>query len=298
MEAAKSAYDHTPGHLADGGARAEAYLAYINARTAYTKALSSYNWYTGHPTDIQQAQLEADVAVAQAQLDDATREYERLKGGPDPDDVAAAEARVAAARATVEQAWIAAPFNGTITSVDVQPGDQVSPGTVAVQLADLSQMLVDVAVSEVDINRVKPGQPAELTFDAILDRTYHGEVTEVDLAGAESQGVVSFLVTVALTDPDELVRPGLTAAVNLVVDQIDGALLVPNRAVRVVNGDRVVYVMRDGKMVAVPIVLGTSSETHSQVLEGELASGDLIVLNPPVVFEPANGPPGGNFFQR
>jgi HlyD family secretion protein len=297
MQRAKDAYDRTPGSLSEGDTKAQAYLAYNNARIAYNTALASYNWYTGHPTEIQQAELDADLALAQAQLDDAIREYERMKDGPDPDDVAAAEARVAAAQATLQQAWITAPFDGVITAVDVRPGDQVGPGTIGFQLADLSRLMVDVNVSEVDINRVQPGQPVELTFDAILDRSYQGEVTEVDLVGAEVQGVVNFLVTVALLHPDELVRPGLTAGVNLVVDQIDDALLVPNRAVRVVDGERVVYVMRGGQMAAVPIVLGTSSETNSQVLEGDLAAGDLIVLNPPLVLDPSSGPPGGSFLQ-
>jgi HlyD family secretion protein len=297
MEAAESRYAHTRGSLSDGGPKADAFLDYNNARIAYNQALASYNWYTGHPTEIQQAQLEGDVAIAQARFDDATREYERLKDGPDPADVAAAEARVAAAQATLEQAWIEAPFDGTITSIEVQPGDQVGPGTVGFQLADLSRLFVDVDVSEVDINRVQPGQTAELTFDAILDQSYPGQVSEVDLVGSETQGVVNFVVTVALTEPDALVRPGLTAAVNLVVDEIQDVLLVPNRAVRVVEGQRVVYVLRDGRMVAVPIVLGTSSETNSQVLEGDLAAGDEIVLNPPVVMEPGDGPPGGRFLQ-
>jgi len=297
MEHAKDVYDGTPGSLSEGGAKAQAYLAYIQARQAYNSALAAYNWYTGHPSDIEQAQLEADVALAQARLDDALREYERVKNGPPADEVAAAEARVAAARATVEQARVTAPFDGTITAVEVQPGDQVGPGTVAFQLADLSRLLVDVAVSEVDINRLRLGQEAELTFDAILDRTYRGEVTEVDLVGSEAQGVVSFRVTVVLIDPDEQVRPGLTAAVNLVVDRLEDVLLVPNRAVRVVDGRRVVYVVRDGGVEVVPIVLGTSSESHSQVLEGDLAAGDRIVLNPPTAFEAQDGPPGASFFR-
>jgi HlyD family secretion protein len=144
---------------------------------------------------------------------------------------------------------------------------------------------------------VEPGQLVELTFDAVLDRRYQGTVTEVDLVGSETQGVVNYKVTVAIEDADALVRPGLTAAVNLVVDQIDDALLVPNRAVRVVDGQRVVYVLRDGQMTAVPIVLGTSSESHSQVLEGDLEPGDTILLNPPTTFD-TNGPPGGTFFGR
>jgi len=67
--------------------------------------------------------------------------------------------------------------------------------------------------------------------------------------------------------------------------------------VRVVDGERVVYVLRDGQTAAVPIVLGTSSETSSQVLQGDLAVGDLIVLNPPLVLDPSDGPPGGSFLQ-
>lgn len=296
MERAKDVYDSTPGSLSEGGAKAQAYVAYNNARIAYQRALSSYNWYTGHPTEIQGAQLEAELALAQARLDDAVREYERLKDGPDPADVAAAEARVTAAQATVQQAWIEAPFDGTVTAVELVPGDQVSPGTVAFQLADLSHLLVDVDVSEVDINRVRSGLPAQLTFDAILDRSYQGEVSEVAMVGSAVQGVVSFRVTLTLTDPDEMVRPGLTAAVNLLVDQLEDVLLVPNRAVRVRDGSRVVYVMREGQLVMVPIVLGVSSETDSQVVEGDLQVGESIVLNPPSEFESDGGP--GGFFSR
>jgi HlyD family secretion protein len=294
LEEAQSAYDRAQGD----GAKALAYDRYASARTSYNTALATYNWYTGHPTDIEQAQLEADVALAQAQFDDAVREYERLKDGPNPDDVAAAEARVAAARATLEQAWVAAPFSGTITRVDVQPGDQVAPGSAAFELADLDRLLVDVDVSEVDINRIQVGQPASLSFDAILDRVYTGHVIEVGLVGESVQGVVNFRVTVELDEADASVRPGLTAAVNLVVEQIENALLVPNRAVRVRDGERVVYVLRDDIPVPVPVRLGVSSETDSQVLEGDLAEGDLIVLNPPTELADFGPPRPGMFIQR
>jgi HlyD family secretion protein len=300
MDAAKSAYDHSRGNLSDGGGKAQAWLAYTNAKQAYNTALAGYNWYVGHPSDIEQAKLEADVAVAQAQVDDAQREVERLKDGPDASDLAAAEARVAAARASMEQAFITAPFSGTVTSVEVQAGDQVAPGTEGFQLVDLSKMLVDVDVSEVDINRVKQGQPATMTFDAVPDKTYHGTIEEVATVGETVQGVVNFNVTVALEDDDADVRPGLTAAANLVVDQLENVLLVPNRAVRVRDGDRVVYVLKDGVITPVTVVLGTSSDTDSQVLSGDVAEGDQVVLNPPATlgqFGPQGGG-GGGFFNR
>ncbi len=175
------------------------------------------------------------------------------------------------------------------------PGDLVSVGTVAMTLDDLSRLLVDVEVSEVDINRVAAGQPVSLTFDGIPGRTYTGQVTEVGLTGTLAQGIVNFQVTVEILDADESVRPGMTAAVNIVVEQIEDVLLVPNRAVRVQDGQRIVYVLRNSQSVAVPIVLGASSDAESQVVEGDLAVGDLIVLNPPLELE--QGGPGSFFGQ-
>ena len=82
----------------------------------------------------------------------------------------------------------------------------------------------------------------------------------------------------------------MTAAVNIVVSQLEDVLLVPNRAVRALEGVRVVYILKDGVLYPVEITLGASSETMSEVIAGELKAGDQIVLNPPTVFE-QNGPP-------
>ena len=237
----------------------------------------------------------ADIALLEAQLADAQREWDRLKDGADPEDIAAAEARVAAAQAAIDQAHLTAPFSGVITQVESKVGDQVAPGTPGFRLDDLSKLLVDVQVSEVDINRIKPGQDVTLNFDAILNREYNGKVDEVALVGTTDQGVVEFVVTVELTDAESSVKPGMTAAVNVVVDQLKDTLLVPNRAVRVLEGQRVVYVLKNGKPEAVKITLGASSDTMSQLLEGDIQPGDLIVLNPPAVFE-QNGPP--SFMQQ
>ncbi|MGD9091979.1 MAG: efflux RND transporter periplasmic adaptor subunit [Anaerolineales bacterium] len=238
---------------------------------------------------------QANIALLEAQLEDAQREWERLKDGPDPDDLAAAEARVAAAQAAIDQAHIAAPFDGMITNVESKRGDQVAPGTLAFRVDDLSHLLVDVLVSEVDINRIMVGQDVNMVFDAILNREYHGQVTEVALVGTDNQGMVDFTVTVELTDANEAVKPGMTAAVNIVVSELNDVLLVPNRAVRVLEGQRVVYILKDGEPEAIEIELGSSSEMMSEVVDGELNIGDVIVLNPPTVFN-QNGPPP--FVQR
>ena len=268
-------------------------LAQVQAQ--YDAAVRRLNNLLGTANPVDLAVAEADLALAQAQLEDAQENYADLMAGASADDIAAAEARVAAAQATVDQQHIAAPFTGTITQIDSKSGDQVTPGTLAFRLDDLSRLLVDVQVSEIDINNVQEGQEVVVSFDAIPGKEYRGVVSEVALVGTSLQDVVDFIVTVELIDPDETVKPGMTAAVNIAVNRLEDALLIPNRAVRVVDGNRVVYILKDGLPTPVEISLGASSETSSQVIEGDLQEGDLVVLNPPTTFE-QNGPP--SFMQR
>lgn len=301
-------------------ARAQAWIALRNAKEAYEKAYD-YREYLNYPvrktrvdivkqvtpygvvdvprtkdykvdaTEEEIAKADADLDLKEAQYEDAKRAYERLENGPNEDDLAAAQARVDAAQATLDLAHLAAPFAGTVTEAFPLPGDQVSVGTKAYRLDDLSSLLVDVELSEVDINSVAVGQGVTLTFDAILGTEYQGQVIKVAQAGNVVGGVVNFTVTVELTDPDELVKPGMTAAVNIVVKEIKDAVLVPNRAVRLVDGKRVVFKPVEGGMPEkVDIRLGSSSDTMSVVIGGDLKEGDTIILNPTADLT-GSGPP-------
>ena len=228
---------------------------------------------------------EQDLALAKSKLDDAKRAYDQLKNG-NTSEIQAAQARVDAAQATLNLSRVMAPFNGIVTESYPMPGDQVTVGQKAFRIDDLSRLFVDVDVSEVDINSVKIDQPAILTFDAILGKEYHGKVVQVAQAGTADNGVVNFNVTVELTDADESVKPGMTAAVNIVVEQIQDAILIPNRAVRLVDGERVVYVLVDGKPEKKQIRLGSSSDTMSVLLVGDVNEGNQVILNPPTEFGP------------
>ncbi len=311
LERAQEAYAPYANKPENNLTRANLQSKLAAAQQQYDFAVRTYNSMVGTGSDTDIAVAKADLATAKARLEEAKRDYERIKDGPDPakvallkaqledarrtyarvkdgpdpDDLAAARARVAAAQATVNQALIIAPFDGVVTMVESMPGDQVKMGAFAFRIDDLSRLLVDVSVSEIDINQIKTGQEVVLTFDAILAKEYHGKVIEVSQVGNEVQGVVNFDVTLELLDADEDVKPGMTSAVNIVVSQLDDVLLVPNRAVRVVDGERVVYVLREnGKIDKVGITLGASSDTESQVVDGKLKAGDKIILNPPSMF--------------
>lgn len=242
-------------------------------------------------TQEEKDKADADLALKEALYEDAKRAYDRLADGPNKDDLAAAQARVDAAQATLNLAHLTAPFAGTVTAASPLPGDQVTAGAVAFRVDDLNSLLVDIELSEVDINSVTVGQGVSLSFDAILGKEYQGQVTKVAQAGNVVGGVVNFTVTVELTSADELVKPGMTAAVNIVVKEIKDAILVPNRAVRLVDGDRVVFVPgEDGKPKKVEIRLGSSSDTMSVVIGGDLKEGDQIILNPTADLT-GSGPP-------
>lgn len=301
-------------------ARAQAWIALRAAEDAYEKAYD-YRNYLNYPirktrvdlvkqvtpygvvdvpktktykvaaTEEEIDKADADLNLKEAQYEDAKRTYERLVDGPSKDDLTAAQARVDAAQATLNLARLTAPFAGTVTEAFPLPGDQVSIGTTAFRLDDLSSLLVDVELSEVDINSVAVGQEVTLSFDAILEKKYEGQVIKVSQAGTVVGGVVNFTVTVELTDADELVKPGMTAAVNIVVQEITDAVLVPNRAVRLVDGERVVFVpVAEGKPEKVEILLGSSSDTTSVVIGGDLKEGDQIILNPSADLT-GSGPP-------
>lgn len=285
---------HLFENLPDGDSRkAESLSALTSAELDRDQLVAQLNYVTGRPDEIEAAQRKANYEVAKADVENAKRRLEQLQDDIDPVELASAEARVMAAQALLNNAHIIAPFGGTITDVEAKPGDQVSPGEVAFRLDDLSHLLVDVDVSEIDINSIAVGQTVEVSFDAVLGQSYQGVVAEVGRVGTVEQGAVNFTVTVELTDADEAVKPGMTAAVTIFVKEIKDVLLVPNRAVRVLDGQRVVYIMKDNMPTPVKIRLGSTSDSDSEVVDGELKVGDLIVLNPPSVFGPPEGRPGG-----
>ena len=295
VDRAEELYGWVEDSADDDPNRAYALSQLSQARKNRDRALANLNYAMSmpDPEDIERA--DAQVEVALAQLEDAQREVDRLKNGTDPDEIAAAEARVAAIEATLSYRSLEAPFAGTVTQINSKVGDQVSPGTLSLRLDDNSQLLVDIDIPEVDINQVKVGQPVKMTFDAISGDDFSGEVTEVAEVGTVSANGVDFRVTVKI-DREVCetcdIRPGMTAAVNIEVEKLEDVLLVPNRAVRFENGKRVVYLLKNNSTPEpVEIEIGGTSDAFSEVIGGDVKEGDVVVLNPPRVFNPP-GPMG------
>jgi HlyD family secretion protein len=290
LKRAQDNYNNFSSRPDDDVMRAQAFDRLAKAQAAVDQDNYNLAWMTGNADGLVVAQKDAAIKLAQAKVDDAQREWDRLKNGPDPQDIAAAQAKVDSIKATLAQTQLVSPINGTVTAVSSMVGDQVSAGKVTFRIEDQTRLLVDVPVTEVDVNRVKVAQPATLTFDAISNKSYAGKVTEVASVGSSQNSVVSFTVTVELTDADLAVRPGMTAAVNLTVEQLHNVLLVPNRAVRLQNGKRVIYLLVEGQPQVVEVTLGSSADVLTQIIRGEVKAGDEVILNPPTsILNPASG---------
>lgn len=249
-------------------------------------AYANLSYLTSAPTSSEVALADAELALAQAQLLDAQHKNDRIKDGVPADELRAAEARLQAAQMTLEQQFLLAPFDGIITRLSVEDGDLVTPGSLAFQMEDRSHLYVDVSISELDINFIQQGTEVSLSFDAILGQSYAGRVLQVGMSGERSQGVVTYPVVIEVLEPDEAIKSGMTALVRIQTQYVQDVLLVPNAAVRVLDGERVVFVQRGtGLPQPVPIQLGISSEVYSQVISGDLQEGDAIVLNPDLLMQ-------------
>jgi len=247
--------------------------------------------------EIEEAELE--IELAQARVARLQNQVDRLADGPDPDEVTILETRIAMAQSRLDSPMIKAPFSGVVTSLPAQPGDVVQVGAKAVQLDNLVDLRLAVQISEIDIPLVMVGQPVQLVFDAYFESTFNGEVKEISLVGTTVQGVVEYTVTVRMLDADARIRPGMTAAVTIVVDEKEDVFVIPNDAIVSMNGQEQVYVRRGSEYVAVPVVLGSYSDFYSEVIEADIREGELIVLNPPSEITgamPFGGPPGGGGF--
>lgn len=200
-----------------------AYLSKLaDAQRKYDNAVRLLNNLEGSAGEIDLDIADANLSVAQARLEIAQQQYEEVKSGPDPDDLAAAEARVNAAQAALEAAQAAqndlllkAPFAGTVVSLNLKAGEQFAPGQPAVVLADFSGWMVETDdLTEMEVPRVQVGQMTSIVPDALPDLELAGRVESISDLNQEISGDVTYTAKIALQETDPLLRWGMTVMVT------------------------------------------------------------------------------------
>jgi RND family efflux transporter MFP subunit len=223
--------------------------------------------------------------IAPAEYDAAEARYKRVLAS-----IAAARAAVKEAEAAVENTRITAPFDGTVLSKNADIGEIVAPlagaassRAAVVTIADLSSLELEADVSEANIPRVFANQPCEITLDAYPERRYPGYVEKIVPTADRAKATV--MVKVKFKSYDRRVLPEMSAKVNFLpeglknVEQLTKLLLtVPDSAVAARNGKNVVYQVRDGRAVEVPVVLGQRIGNQVEITEG-LKAGDKVIAS-------------------
>jgi RND family efflux transporter MFP subunit len=179
---------------------------------------------------------------------------------------------------------ILAPFDGTVVDIGVKENDQLSAfdysSKTAVHLVDTSAVEMDGVVDEVDIYKVKVGQEAIITVDALPDAEIKGKVTFISPFGTQTAGVVEFPVKISLEPTEAGLKGGLTATADIIVEKRENVLLVPNRSIKGSPGNYYVEVVIDEEKVTTekrPVTLGAQSEQLSEVISG-LSEGEKIIV--------------------
>ena len=195
--------------------KAQAELNLINARTARDQKQAVIDWYLGTSNELDAAKYRAALSVALAQEADAQRVYDNLKDGPDAEQLPLLTAQLDAAQAKVSAFTVTAPFDGVVAELKAKTGSSINAGEIAVTIADISSWLVVTTdVTEIDVVKLKNGQPVTVTLDAIPDVKMKGKVLAIGQNYSENQGDIVYKVTVVLTDINPAMRWGMTAEVK------------------------------------------------------------------------------------
>jgi len=234
--------------------------------------------------DVTILQKEAAVASARATLAQAEDDLAYAEAGHNIEllqlKVDSAQVALDDARDQLEAATIIAPFDGIVAEVNAAVGDEITPNTLIIRLVDTSIVEVDASVDEVDVALIEPGQTAVITLDALPNAVLRGEVTTVDITAASQSGVVTYGVTVSISNPEGVgLREGMSATIEIVAVQAENALLVPAKAITRKGPLQIVQVVTaDGSTEDRTVETGATNGTLTEITSG-LAEGEKVVVH-------------------
>ncbi len=214
--------------------------------------------------------------------------------------LASASASLENAKATLNTAEnnyqnniISAPFSGIIGALSIQKGQQVGAGT-AVATVLTNQKIAAVTLNEVDAAKIKIGDPATLTFDALPDLTIAGKVAEIDPVGTVTSGVVNYGIKIAFATQDDRIKPSMSVSAAIVSSVSQNTLVVPNAAIKTQGTATYVLVASGGMAssttstvagavtlsnapVAVTVQTGLSNDIETEIVSG-INEGEKVVI--------------------
>jgi len=188
---------------------------------------------------------------------------------------------VATAQSNLDNTVLKAPAAGLVASIANQVGEYVSGGgttnSAFITLTNTNAMVLHGTIGEADVAKLKLGQVANVTVDALQGQRMTGKVTSLDPVATISQGVPVYGIDIAIDIPSSSVKAGMSGTASVILASKQGVLTVPNTTIRTVSGQRGVQVLKDGEVVDTAVQFGIANETVTEVVSG-LAEGDVVVI--------------------
>jgi HlyD family secretion protein len=236
--------------------------------------------------------------ISRQELDTSVQALEAARA-----QMAMVQAQLSRDRTNLNYTVIRSPVNGVVVSREVDIGQTVAASLQTPTLfkiaRDLSKMQIDSSYAEADIGNLKVGQQATFRVDAFPNRNFRGVVKQIRLNPTIQQNVVTYDVVVAVDNPEQILMPGMTAYVNILIAQRKNVLLVPNAALRFRPADAgprpdrspegrgkgrpdgqsgTVHIIENGQPKAVRIAVGITDNRMTEVVGGELKEGDALIV--------------------
>lgn len=249
--------------------------------------VSKTNSYLSTLLSIQQSiKSDGDAIVnAENSIKEKTLSLEKVKAGPDELSVRAKkiaiqqkEEAISTAQQNLADYSVTAPFSGIITNVSVGKGDTVSSGAVLASLIT-KQKIVEISLNEVDASKVKVGQKAILTFDAVDGLSITGLVYDVSSLGTVSQGVVNYTVKISLDTQDDRIKPSMSVSASIIVDAKQDVLMVSNYAIKSSGNSSYVETLANASStnpIQQLVEIGLNNDTVTEIISG-LKEGDQVI---------------------
>jgi HlyD family secretion protein len=259
----------------------------------------------------KQAATDRDLQLAKAAYDRAVAQHRSAVA-----EVAVAEADLRLNEINLTKACICSPIDGVVLKRSVDPGQIVASSLQAPVLfviaQDLRKMELQVDVDEADVGKVKVGHKANFSVDAYPNQKFPAEIRDIRYGSEIVQGVVTYKAILSIDNSELMIRPGMTATAEIIVQQVNDALLVPNTALRFSPAStqaagaqrsflqrllpgrptfrppskqeesgpgRNVWVLRDGVAVSIPVSVGATDGRRTEIRAGEIEPGQAIIVD-------------------
>ncbi|GAC1686837.1 MAG: hypothetical protein NVS9B3_05310 [Gemmatimonadaceae bacterium] len=241
-------------------------------------------------------ELRAQQVITATEHEAATLDYANAQAA-----VVSRRASLDLAKQRLEDATVRAPVAGTVIDKSVSLGQVISSatagfggGTTILKMADLNRVRIRALVGETDIGQVKPGQAATVTVDAYPDRPFRGVVEKIEPQAVVNQSVTQFPVLVTIENREGLLKPGMNGETAILVERREGAVAVPNDAVRTPREAAMTAPLLglDADAVQRQVVAQTTASQRAAVARGDVGGSPprMATPSPPAGSGPRAGP--------